>query len=212
MNDFYNPYMPDTDMYKDMTEDERFKCALWQAAVYLAAIIVGLFICALFGSCATKQSTEQTTDIRHLTQITERMDSLMHATSTWQQTMYEKQSSLVDSFKKSEVRDTSHTIFLGVKGDTVKEKIVIREFIESQHSSQESTQELREEFFRQTDSLLKVNRSMEAKMDSVLQSHQKTTVVEKKPGFMERLKWIGLGVLLALIGMFAVVSAFMKKK
>ena len=188
------------------TNDDHYRLI----GIYL--LCVAALIVLLMCSCATKKSTEQTTDIRHLTQITERMDSLMHATSTWQQTMYEKQSSLVDSFKKSEVRDTSHTIFLGAKGDTVKETIVIREFIESQHSSQESTQELREEFFRQTDSLLKANRSMEAKMDSVLQSHQKTTVVEKKPGFMERLKWIGLGVLLALIGMFAVVPAFMKKK
>lgn len=178
--------------------------------IYLlcVAVLVMLFMC----SCATRRSTESSIEMHRMQLMTERMDSMLHATSTWQKSLYEKQSSLVDSFKQSEVRDTSRIIFLGEKGDTVKEKIVIREIVEREHSSQESTQELREEFFRQTDSLIKVNRSMEAKMDSLLREHNKETVVEKKPGLMEMLKWVALGVLLALIGAFAVISAYMKKK
>ena len=178
--------------------------------IYL--LCVAALVMFLMCSCATKRSTESSIEMHRMSVMTERMDSLLHATSTWQKSLYEKQSSLVDSFKQSEVRDTSRIIFLGEKGDTVKEKIVIREIVEREHSSSESTQELREEFFRQTDSLLQVNRSMEAKMDSLLRDHNKETVVEKKPGLMKMLKWVALGILVAVIGFFAVSSAFIKKR
>jgi len=175
-------------------------------------IMIAVLSVLMLAGCRSVKSTESGLEIHRMQLMTQRMDSMIHATSVWQQNLYEKQTALVDSFKKSEVRDTSHTIFLGAKGDTVKEVIVIKERIESEHSSQESTQELKEEFFRQTDSLLSVNKTMEAKMDSLLREHDKETVVEKKPGLMERLKWIGIGVLLSLIGAFAAITAYMKKE
>lgn len=173
-------------------------------------IIASLVICTLCG-CKTTTSSEQTIDYRHMARLTERIDSLIHSTSTWQQSLYEKQTSLVDSFKHSEVRDTSHTIFLGAKGDTVKETIVIKEYIDREHTSSESTQELREEFFRQTDSILSVNKELSEKMDSVLQSHNKETVVEKQPSIFDKIKLVAIGILVGAIAFFAIVSAFIKK-
>ena len=125
--------------------------------------IIAAFVICTMCSCRTTSTTEQTVDYRHMLRVSEKMDSLIHATATWQQSIYQKQTSLVDSFKQKEVRDTSHTVFLGAKGDTVKEKIIIREYIESNHSSQESTQELREEFLRQTDSLIAINKALSEK-------------------------------------------------
>lgn len=173
--------------------------------------MIAAFVICCMCSCKTTKSTEQTIDYRHMSRITEKMDSLIHATSTWQQSIYEKQTSLVDSFKHKEVRDTSHVIFLGAKGDTVKETIIIKEYVEREHSSSESTQELREEFFRQTDSLLSVQRQMESKMDSALHAHNKETVVQKQPSLGDKLKWFAGGIVLALIGGFATISAFIKK-
>lgn len=173
-------------------------------------VVISFIICFMC-SCKTTSSTEQTIDYRHMARLTERMDSMIHATSTWQKSLYEKQTSLVDSFKHREVRDTSHVIFLGAKGDTVRETIVIKEYIEREHTSSESTQEYWEERFRQTDSLLQANRSMEAKMDSVLNSHQKTAVVEKKPSLTDKLKWFAGGMILTIIGGIACATAFIKK-
>lgn len=173
-------------------------------------IIAALVICTLCG-CKTTSNTEQTIDYRHMARITERVDSMIHATSTWQQSLYEKQTSLVDSLKHTEVRDTSHTIFLGAKGDTVKETIIIRERIESQHSSQENTQERWEERFRQTDSMLQVSLQKQEAMDSILREHNKETVVEKKPTIGDKLKWFAGGVVLSIIGVIACASAFIKK-
>jgi hypothetical protein len=173
-------------------------------------IIASLVICTLCG-CKTTTSSEQTIDYRHMSRLTERMDSLIHSTSTWQQSIYEKQTSLVDSFKHSDVRDTSHTIFLGAKGDTVKETIVIKEYIEREHTSSESTREHWEERFRQTDSLLQVAIEKQAETDSILQSHNKETVVEKQPSLGDKLKWFAGGMILTIIGGISCATAFIKK-
>jgi hypothetical protein len=143
--------------------------------------------------------------------ITERMDSMLRTSQTWQQSIYEKQQSLVDSFKQREVSDTSHVIFLGAKGDTVKEVVTIYKERVIEHTTESKESESWQERFRQTDSLLQVSLAKQEKMDSTLQSYQKETVVEKKPGFMERVKWVALGVLLALICGFALFTAFMRK-
>lgn len=145
----------------------------------------------LFASCSTKQSVETDVSFRHLEELTNRMDSMFHSTSTWQQSIFEKQTALVDSFKNSEVRDTSHTVFLGEKGDTVKEIIKIKEIIEREHSSSEVTQESYQELFRQNEVLFHSTQVLQQKVDSLLHDHNKTTVVEKKaPWYQRCLNWI----------------------
>ena len=186
--------------------DDRYKL------IGLYVITVLALVLWLFCGCVTKRSTESSVEMHRMALMTERMDSMLHAQSTWQQSIFTKQQSLVDSFKHSEVRDTSRTVFLNEKRDTVKEVIKIREFIEREHSSSENKETYFEERFRQTDSLLQISLAKQEKMDSILQSYKKNTVVEKKPTLGERLKWIGLGVILAVIGFFAIASAFMKKK
>ncbi len=177
--------------------------------VYLAFVIGILFF---FSGCATKRSTESSIEMHRMQLMTERMDSMMHATKEWQQSIFKQQSSLVDSFKNSEVRDTSRVIFLGEKGDTIKEKTIIREYIEREHTSSENTETYWEERFQKTDSLLQVSLAKQEKTDSLLQSYKKETVVEKEPSLGSKLKWMGYGLLLSVIGFFAVMSAFMKKK
>lgn len=173
-------------------------------------LVIG-FVFLLFGSCSTKKSVETDYQYRHITELTERMDSLIHTTSTWQQSVYEKQTALVDSFKSSEVRDTSRTYFLGEKGDTIREKIVIREIIEREHSSQESTQEFQQEIFKQTDSLFKSNQVLQQKVDSLLHDHNKMSVVEKKAPWYERL-WDYLEKILLVILVILLVVDCLRRK
>lgn len=197
-----------------MTEKDFFKRAYSERTgcggpLYFAGMLLLLF---LVSGCATKRSTESNIDVHSIELMTQKMDSMLHATSTWQQSIYQKQTALVDSFKQREVRDTSRTVFLDEEGKIIKETVVIKELVESDHSTKESEKEYWEERFRKTDSLLQVSLAKQEKMDSTLQLRQKDTVVEKKPTLGERLKWIGLGVILAVIGFFAIASAFMKKK
>lgn len=173
--------------------------------------IVAALVVWLLSSCATKKSTENYVEHHSMTELTERMDSMMHNISTWQQSIYQREKSLIDSVKQSEVRDTSRTIFLGAKGDTIRDiqKIYIER--NTQQSTKESEKESRQEMLRQVDSLFQIRNAKFEKYDSLLQNSKKVTMVEKAPSLMEKLKWVAIGIVVALIGAFAVVSAYMKK-
>lgn len=167
-----------------------------QVMMYL---LIGVIV-LLFASCSTKSMVENDVSYQKLTEATSRIDSLIHTTSTWQQSIFQQQTALVDSFKSKEVRDTSRTVFLGEKGDTIKEKIIIKEYYEREHSSSESTQEFQQEVFKQTDSLFRSNEILQQKVDSLLHTHDKTTVVEKEIPWYERwllrlAPWIIIGLL-----------------
>jgi hypothetical protein len=55
--DYNNPndYWPQTgyDPYKGMTDDERMKAGCLQVIVTVVGVIIGIVLCALFGSCTT---------------------------------------------------------------------------------------------------------------------------------------------------------------
>lgn len=194
--------------------DEKLKRSGWSYKAcfwaFIAAFVMAL--CLFFTSCSTKRSVETETQYHHLTELTNRMDSMFHSTSTWQQSLFEKQTALVDSFKQSEVRDTSHTVFLGEKGDTVKEIITIKETFEREHSSSESTQEFQQEIFKQTDSLFRSNEILQQKVDSLLHDHNKETVVQEKVPWYER--WmipIYRIILICLVLYIVYINVFKKK-
>ena len=149
---------------------------------------------------------ETETQYHQILELTSKMDSLFHSTSTWQQSIFEKQTALVDSFKQSEVRDTSRVVFLNEKRDTIKEIITIKETIEREHNTSESTKEIYQELFRQNEVLFQSTQVLQQKVDSLLHEHNKTTVVEKKAPWYERL-WDYLEkILLVILVIFIVVE------
>lgn len=189
--------------YYDRNKDSRSGCC---GPILIACMTLAFILC----SCTTQRSTESSIDIHRMSVLTQLMDSMLHATSTWQQSIYQKQTALVDSFKHSEVRDTSRTVFLGANGDTVKQTIIIREYIERDHSTKESEKEYWEERFRKTDSLLQVSLAKQEKMDSTLQLRQKDTVVEKQTPWYERW-WNGLINILAIVAVVLIAAKLLRK-
>ncbi len=173
--------------------------AIVNALLVACAMAVGLF----FTSCSTKQSVETDVSYRHLEELTSKMDSIFHSTSTWQQSIFEKQTALVDSFKQSEVRDTSRTVFLGEKGDTVKEIIKIKEIIEREHNTSEVTQESYQELFKQNEVLFQSTQVLQQKVDSLLHEHNKTTVVEKEAPWYQR--WLSKILFIIILIMFSYI-------
>lgn len=166
-----------------------------------------LMLLSLMG-CKTIKSEESTTDQRYVAELSAKMDSLIHRTSTWQETFLSKQSSIIDSIKHSEVRDTSHTIFLGAKGDTIKETVIIRQYVEREHTTDTKETEQWIERFRQTDSLLQVSLDRQEKTDSLLHEYKKTTVVEKHLSLWERIKMNFGGFALIVLVIFIFVVCF----
>lgn len=183
-----------------------YKACFWS---FILACIMAL--CMGLSSCSTKSMVEQDTQYQHISELTSSVDSLIHATATWQKSIFEKQTALVDSFKQSEVRDTSRVVFLNEKRDTIKEVITIKETIEREHSSQESTQEYYQELFKQTDSLFQSNKVLQEKVDSLLHDHNKATVVEKKAPWYERL-WNKLELILLIIVVLWIATERLRRK
>lgn len=190
MNDYYEE--------KRKSSTGSYK-AVVNALLVACAMAVGLF----FSSCSTKQSVETDVSYQKLTEATSRIDSLIHTTSTWQQSIFQQQTALVDSFKSKEVRDTSRTVFLGATGDTIKETIVIKEFYEREHSSSETNETWYSEITKQTDSLLHSNQVLSSKVDSLLHDHNKTTVVEKKAPWYQR--WLSKILFIIILIMFSYI-------
>lgn len=193
------------EVIKKCMEEAKYSGCGSQIALYV--LLVVFLLC----SCTTKSLVETETQYHHLTELTERMDSMFRSTSTWQQNIFQQQTALVDSFKQKEVRDTSRVVFLNEKRDTIKEVITIKETIEREHNTSESTQEFQQEIFKQTDSLFKSNQVLQQKVDSLLHDHNKTSVVEKKAPWYERL-WDYLEkILLVILVIWLVVERLRRK-
>ena len=190
---------------KRVMEEAKYSGCGSQIALYL--LLAVFLLCG----CTTKSLVEADTQYHHLTELTNKMDSMFHSTSTWQQSIFEKQTALVDSFKQKEVRDTSRVVFLNEKRDTIKEIITIKETIEREHNTSEVTQESYQELFKQTDSLFKANQVLQEKVDSLLHDHNKTSVVEKKAPWYERL-WDYLEKILLVILVILLVIDSLRRK
>ena len=182
-----------------------YKICFWS---FVIALIMAMCLC--FASCSTKSMVETETQYHKISELTSKMDSLFHSTSTWQKSIFEKQTALVDSFKQSEVRDTSRVVFLNEKRDTIKEIITIKETIEREHTSSENTQEYYQELFKQTDSLFQSNKVLQTKMDSLLSEHNKETVVTKEVPWYKKL-WNRLELILLIIIIVWLVISRLKR-
>lgn len=184
-------------------------------ALMYGLILIGAIL--LLSSCKSIKSVESTTESHKVSELVEKMDSLVTKTSKWQQDIYQKQTSLVDSFKQKEKNDSSHVIIVNEKGDTVRERIEIHHYVEREHSTDTKESEVWIQKFREVDSLLKVSLDKQAVTDSLLKEHNKETVVEKQLTFWQRIKqslggWaILISTVLLLIMLYKIFS-FLRRK
>lgn len=184
-------------------------------ALMYGLILIGAIL--LLSSCKSIKSVESTTESHKVSELVEKMDSLVAKTSKWQQDIYQKQTSLVDSFKQKEKNDSSHVIIVNEKGDTVRERIEIHHYVEREHSSEKNESEIWIQKFREVDSLLKVSLDKQAVTDSLLKEHNKETVVEKQLTFWQRIKqslggWAILISTVLLLIMLVKLFYFLKRK
>lgn len=171
-------------------------------------ICICMLSATIFPSC---KSTENTTDTHYHQELTERLDSLIRSTTLFQQSFREQQTSLIDSFRQRESYVTNHTITLSAKGDTIKEETVIREYVESDHSSEMNMQTKTQDIFIRFDSLIAVNRELQQRVDSVLQKKEKTTVV-KAISVWDRLCNLlsGIGLAALCLGVYLMIQRIKK--
>lgn len=172
--------------------------------------IIAFILIALCG-CRSTKYMESSNESHRMTELFDRMDSLFRYTSTWQQDIYSKQSSLVDSFRHNEKRDSSHTVVLNEKGDTVRERIVIYHEVEKDHSSEKEESEMWMHRFERVDSMLQMSIEKQERTDSLLSEYKK--IAEKQPTFKERiiLEYGGYAILIVFILIILGFCWFIKK-
>lgn len=176
----------------------------------ITALIVLIGLIGLTG-CRTIKESEVTNENHKLSELMERMDSMMRTSYTWQQDMYSKQSSLVDSFRHNEKRDSNHVVVINEKGDTVRERIEIYHEVEKDHSSEKQETEMLVQKIEKLDSMLRVSVEKQAVTDSLLRERDKYKEVEKEKTLGQRISTFFTDALVCVI-IFVLVYIILKVK
>ena len=169
------------------------------------------FVLIALCSCRSTKYVESSNESHNVSELVDRMDSLLKSTSVWQQDMYSKQSSLVDSFRQNEKRDSSHTVVLNEKGDTVKERIVIYHEVEKDHSSEKEESEMWMHRFEKVDSMLNVSIAKQERTDSLLHEYEKISEKQLTPWEQFRMDYGGYAIFIVFLLFIYVFRWFVKK-
>lgn len=176
----------------------------------ITALIILVGLMGLTG-CRTIKESEMTNENHKLSELMERMDSMMRTSYTWQQDLYSKQSSLVDSFRHNEKRDSNHVVVINEKGDTVRERIEIYHEVEKDHSSEKQETEMLVQKIEKLDSMLRVSVEKQAVTDSLLRERDKYKEVEKEKTLGQRISTFFTDALVCVI-IFVLVYIILKVK
>lgn len=172
--------------------------------IVMAFIAVSLLSLA---GCKTVRSVETDNESHKVSQLVDRMDSLFKSTASWQQDIYSKQTSLIDSIREREKSNTSQSVVLNEKGDTIKETIIIERIVERERSTDSKESDTIIHLQSQIDSLVRLTVENRALTDSLLKEHSKETVIEKKPTWWQNMKQqLGEVMLILLIAAGIVIA------
>ena len=207
------PNIPDMRELKPEDRDAiHVTAALFGCAVYVAALIVALLICVLFGSCTTHR--EVTSVEQHsIHDLMQRMDSVISTRqvirqdSSWRELIMSQFQSI------REHNDTSHTFVVDTAGRVIKETLVIRTERESNSQTDRSEREVLIHRLEVMDSTLSVMQLQFSHIDSLMQQRN-TSIKEyaqRSLTFWQQVRlWFANVVLVALI-IAAVVWALRRR-
>ena len=203
----YNPYdlmLLDQPSMKDLTPEEQqevaAKTTLFGCSGYVLAIVLGLALCALLGSCTTTKEISYA-ELHRIVTTANRMDSTLMAhtvarqDSTWHQEILRQFQSI------REKSDTSHSVTLNAAGDTIRERIVINNIRETSNETDQQQLTVMSHRLEVMDSTLSVMRQQIEQSDSLLRQQKQTEIKEvAKPlnWFQQMQLWLGRLVLVAL--------------
>lgn len=207
------PNIPDMRELKPEDRDAiHVTAALFGCAVYVAALIVALVICVLFGSCTTHR--EVTSVEQHsIYDLMQRMDSVISTRqvirqdSSWRELIMSQFQSI------REHNDTSHTFVVDTAGRVIKETLVIRTERESNSQTDRREREVLIHRLEVMDSTLSVMQLQFSHIDSLMQQRN-TSIKEyaqRSLTFWQQARlWFANVVLVALI-IAAVVWALRRR-
>lgn len=169
-----------------------------EKGIYIIIDMIIVSIMLFLSSCKTIKET--TTENHEVLQLTEMMDSLMQSTKIWQSEFLEKQMSVFESLKEKEKNDSSYSVVINEKGDTIRERLVIFHEIEKEHTTEKEVYETLLQQYNRIDSLLNISIIRQTKSDSLIKEMEREKEVPADLSWWQRLRlYLGDGVLVFLL-------------
>lgn len=205
--DFYKPLPPDlTPRERDEILRQSLRAAVRSVIAFFLLIIAGA-LCSLFTSCTTQKVVDSQQTEHYVSDMMQRMDSLMHSRTVVQQDSVWRETVLRQFQSIREKSDTSHHVVVDSAGRVIQEKIVINNVREV--TSETDRQEIHRlsHQVETMDSTMRIMQQQIQHSDSLLQQRQQT--VEKEvpaqlSWWQQTQIWMGRLLLVALAVLLAV--------
>lgn len=207
LQDFYKPLPPDlTPRERDEILRQSLRAAVRSVIAFFLLIIAGA-LCSLFTSCTTQKVVASQQTEHYVSDMMQRMDSLMHSRTVVQQDSVWRETILRQFQSIREKSDTSHHVVVDSAGRVIQEKIVINNVREV--TSETDRQEIHRlsHQVETMDSTMRIIQQQIQHSDSLLQQRQQ--IVEKEvpaqlSWWQQTQIWMGRLVLVALAVLLAV--------
>lgn len=207
LQDFYKPLPPDlTPRERDEIFRQSLRAAVRSIIAFFLLIIAGA-LCSLFTSCTTQKVVDSQQTEHYVSDMMQRMDSLMHSRTVVQQDSVWRETILRQFQSIREKSDTSHHVVVDSAGKVIKETLVINNIREVNSQSDRQERAVLMSRLEVMDSTMRVMQQQLSHSDSLLQQRQQT--VEKEvpaqlSWWQQTQIWMGRLVLVALAVLLAV--------
>ena len=175
-------------------------------------IIIMAICCLLVGCTTTREITSETTEHR-ITDMMDRMDSLMHVRTVVQQDSAWRETILRQFQSIREKSDTSRVVVVDTAGRVIRETTIINNTREVTSETDRQEREVLMHRLDVQDSTLRVMQQQLSRTDSLLHEKQKEVVRTVKTPFtwwQQMQLWFGRLTMIALTILAAIW--FLKKK
>ena len=202
LNNFHNPYDPLNGYVPSSGDPDRD--ALCGCLGSLGALIIAfvlLCIMSLFTSCTPQKIISSDVTDHRITDMLQRMDSLVATRTVVQQDSAWRETILKQFQSIREKSDTSHSVTLSASGDTIREKIIINNVRETTSETDRHEREVMMHRMEMMESTMNIMRQQIAHSDSLLQQQKQTEIKEvpKPLSWWQQMQlWLGRLVLVAI--------------
>lgn len=199
---FYSP-LPDnaTPEEQELYQRTMLKMLLRGFVTFIAVVALLAIVSLLTGSCTPQRIFTDTSEQRLSHEMVQRMDSLLSVRSITRQDSIWRQEILRQFQSIRESSDTSHSVTLNATGDTIRERIIIRNNRESNSETYRQQLTVMAHRLEVMDSTVQAQNLQLVRMDSLLRQQKQTEIKEVPPRlnwFQQLQLWLGRLVLLTL--------------
>ena len=201
MGFYYDP-LPENATQEDYEELQRLTLKMLVRTIVNGFILLAAFaIISLMTSCTPQKIISSDVTDHRITDMLQRMDSLMATRTVVQQDSAWRETILKQFQSIREKSDTSHSVTLSASGDTIREKIIINNVRETTSETDRHEREVMMHRMEMMEATMNIMRQQIAHSDSLLQQQKQTEIKEvpKSLSWWQQMQlWLGRLVLVAL--------------